>query len=132
MKVFIVMRNDKIDQVFFNTDPAVARTAAGARVRELTAKWAITRIVEREVIEVGGEPVLADVSANLAYGWVSTGHWDLQKFNQWLDAKHIEPNIPYLRRWNEDGQADAQLVYQQIKTKCWQRWQFIQWLNSFV
>ena len=38
MKVFIVMRNDKIDQVFFNTDPAVARTTAGTRVRELTAK----------------------------------------------------------------------------------------------
>lgn len=40
MKVFIVMRNDQVDQVFFNTDPAIARAAAEARARELTAKWA--------------------------------------------------------------------------------------------
>ena len=26
MKVFIVMRNDKIDQVFFNVDPVLADT----------------------------------------------------------------------------------------------------------
>lgn len=91
MKVFIVMRNDKIDQVFFNVDPAIARTAAEARSCELTAKWAITRVVEQEVIEVGVGPVLADVSANLVYEWVRTGHWNLNKFTRWLGAKHIDP-----------------------------------------
>ena len=69
VKVFIVIRNDKIDQVFFNVDPAIARTAAEARSRELTTKWAITQVVEQEVIEACGGPVLADVSADLVYEW---------------------------------------------------------------
>ena len=107
MKVFIVMCNDKIDQVFFNVDPAIARTAAEARSRELTAKWAITRVVEQEVIEVGVGPVLADVSANLVYEWVRTGHWNLNKFTRWLGAKHIDPQYSaYLRRWSEDSRAN--------------------------
>lgn len=107
MKVFIVMRNDKIDQVFFNVDPAIARTAAEARSRELTAKWAITRVVEQEVIEVGVGPVLADVSANLVYEWARTGHWNLNKFTRWLGAKHIDPQYSaYLRRWSEDSRAN--------------------------
>ena len=107
MKVFIVIRNDKNDQVFFNADPAIARAAAEARSRELTAKWAITRVVEQEVIEIGVEPALADVSANLVYEWVRNGHWNSNKFTRWLDAKRIDPQYSaYLRRWSEDGRAD--------------------------
>ena len=40
VKVFIVIRNDKIDQVFFNVDPAIARTAAEARSRKAYYKIA--------------------------------------------------------------------------------------------
>ena len=46
MKVFIVLRNGHIDQVFFNADPAIARGAAETHARELTKKWAIARVVE--------------------------------------------------------------------------------------
>ncbi len=66
MKVFIVLRNDQIDQVFFNEDPAIARVAAETRARDLTAKWAITRVLEQEVVVVKDGPVLVDVSAKLA------------------------------------------------------------------
>ena len=131
MKVFIVMRNDQVDQVFFNKEPAIARAAAETRARDLTAKWAITRVVEQEIFEVG--LVFADVSAKLAYEWVRTGHWDLNKFNQWLDAKHIDPNIPLISTDGAKmGRANAQLAYQHIKNKYWPRWQFTQWLNSFL
>ena len=107
MKVFIVLRNGHIDQVFFNADPAIARGAAETHAHELTKKWAIARVVEQEVIEVGVGPVLADVSANLVYEWVRTGHWNLNKFTRWLGAKHIDPqHSAYLRRWSEDGRAN--------------------------
>jgi hypothetical protein len=38
MKVFIVIRNDKNDQVFFNVDLAIARVAAETRAHELTTE----------------------------------------------------------------------------------------------
>ena len=50
MKVFIVLCNDQVDQVFFDANPTIARVEAETRARELTAKWAITRVVEQEVI----------------------------------------------------------------------------------
>ncbi len=40
--------------------------------------------------------MLANVSANLVYEWVRTGHWNLNKFARWLGAKHIDPNIPLI------------------------------------
>ena len=118
MKIFIVMRNDKVDQVIFNADSVSARVAAEARARELTTKWALARVVEQEVNVLEPGPVLADVSAKLAYKWVRTGHWGLKKFNQWLDTKRIDPNIPLISTDGAKmGRANAQLACRHIKTK---------------
>ena len=87
MKVFIVMSSEKVDQVFFNADPAIARAAAEARAHELTAKCELVRVVEQAVIVPEPSPVLAAASPKLVYEWVRTGHWNLKKFTQWLDAK---------------------------------------------
>lgn len=133
MKVFIVMRSEKVDQVFFNADPAIARAAAEARARELTAKWAITRVVEQAVIVPEAGPVLADVSAKLAYEWVRTGHWNLNKFTQWLDAKHIEHTAPIvLANGKKVGRPNASLAYEWVRTKHWGRRAFQTWLNHLL
>ena len=133
MKVFIVMRSEKVDQVFFNTDPAIARAAAEARARELNAKWAITRVVEQAVIVPEAGPVLADVSAKLAYEWVRTGHWNLNKFTRWLDAKQLKHG-PY--RTLPGGlvvyQTSAGIAYDWVRTKHWGRRAFQTWLNSLL
>ena len=133
MKVFIVMRSEKVDQVFFNADPAIARAAAEARARELTAKWAIAQVVEQAVAVVEVGPVLADVSAKLAYEWVRTGHWGLSKFTRWLDAKHIAHTTPIdLNNGKKVGRPNASLVYEWIRSAHWGRRQFNQWLNSLL
>ena len=133
MKVFIVMRNDKVDQVFFNADPTIARVAAETRARELNAKWAIAQVVEQEVIVPAPGPALADVSVKLAYEWVHTGHWNLNKFTRWLDAKRIEHTAPIvLANGKKAGRPNASLVYEWVRTKHWTRRQFTNWLNSFL
>ena len=133
MKVFIVMCNDKIDQVFFNADPAIARVAAETRVRKITVKWAIARVLEQEVIVPESGPVLADVSVKLAYEWCTTGHWNLNKFTRWLDAKCIEHTaLIVLANGKTVGRPNASMAYEWVHTKHWTRRQFTNWLISFL
>lgn len=133
MKVFIVLRNDQVDQVFFNADPTIARVAAETRARELTAKWAIARVIEQEVIVPESGPMLADVSVKLAYEWCTTGHWNLNKFTRWLDAKLIEHTTPIvLANGKKVDGPNASLAYEWVRTKHWTRRQFTNWLISFL
>lgn len=46
MSVWIVLRNDKVDEVFST------REAAEHHAKALTKKWAITEIIEKEVKEL--------------------------------------------------------------------------------
>lgn len=133
MKVFVVLRNDKIDQVFLSKDHERAAEAAEARARELNQKWAITQVVEQAVTVVPAGPVLADVPAKLAYEWVRTGHWGLKKFTAWLDAKHIAYTTPIvLDNGKKVGRPGAQLAYEWIRSKHWGRRAFQTWLNHLL
>ena len=100
MKVFIVMRNDKIDHVFFNVDPAIARAAAEARSRELTAKWAITRVVEQAVIVPEPGPVLADVSVVTATAY----RWRYRGAIKWQYGELTEENARLAEEHNHEVQ----------------------------